>query len=96
MERFPEQTEEFKKRIEREVAKEVIKRHLAIFKMGDDAKKVLGKVKVSNAQTLFNALDPQLRAEILPEVRREIEEGKINLDDYIAKLSETRKGGEER
>jgi len=30
------------------------------------------------------------------EVRREIEEGKINLDDYIAKLSETRKGGEER
>ena len=96
MEKFSEQPEEARKHIERRVAKGVIIRHLAIFAMGDDKKKCIHKTTILNAQELFNALDPQLRSEILPEVRREIEEGKINLDDYIEKLIETRKRGEER
>ena len=96
MKKFPEQSDEFKKHIERETAKEVIKRYLAILTMGDDAKKSISKIRISNSEKLYNALEPQLRRECLLEIKKDMEEGRLNLDEYITRLCETKKGEEER
>ena len=96
MKTYAEQPEEVKKFFERKTAEEVIKRYLAIQIMEDAQREEVNRIKIANCQKLYNALDTKLRAECEAEIKKDIEEGKLNLDNYITKLKRVKRDGEER
>ena len=81
--------EEFMKR---RVAERVIKGYLAIKKVkeeknyGNEYIKMMYKINASKYEVLYNALDDELKAECEEKIRKEIEDGKLNLDQYLAEM----------
>ena len=81
--------EEFMKR---RVAEKVIKGYLATKKLKEDKNygneyiKMMYKINASKYEVLYNALDDELKAKCEEEIRKEIEDGKLNLDQYLAEM----------
>ena len=81
--------EEFMKR---KTAEKVIKGYLATKKLKEDKNygneyiKMMYKINASKYEVLYNALDDELKAECEEEIRKEIEDGKLNLDQYLAEM----------
>lgn len=81
--------EEFMKR---KTAEKVIKGYLATKKLKEDKNygneyiKMMYKINASKYEVLYNALDDELKAEREEEIRKEIEDGKLNLDQYLAEM----------
>ena len=81
--------EEFMKR---RAAERVIKGYLATKKLKEDKNygneyiKMMYKINASKYEVLYNALDDELKAECEEEIRKEIEDGKLNLDQYLAEM----------
>ena len=81
--------EEFMKR---KTAEKVIKGYLATKKLKEDKNygneyiKMMYKINASKYEVLYNALDDGLKAECEEEIRKEIEDGKLNLDQYLAEM----------
>lgn len=91
MESYNEQPEEMKKKIQRKVTEEVIKRYLAIQNMKSNENDRVYKLKKSNYEKLYNDLDPEMRAECEAEVNKEIEEGRLDLDNFLTGLDAVKK-----
>lgn len=92
--------EEFMKR---RVAERVIKGYLAIKKVkeeknyGNEYIKMKYKINAAKYEILYNALEEDIKAECEAEIRKEIEDGKLNLDQYLAEMyKEKAKKEEER
>lgn len=81
--------EEFMKR---KTAEKVIKGYLATKKLKEDKNygneyiKMMYKINASKYEVLYNALDDELKAKCEEEIRKEIEDGKLNLDQYLAEM----------
>lgn len=81
--------EEFMKR---KTAEKVIKGYLATKKLKEDKNygneyiKMMYKINASKYEVLYNALDDELKAECEEKIRKEIEDGKLNLDQYLAEM----------
>ncbi len=81
--------EEFMKR---KTAEKVIKGYLATKKLKEDKNygneyiKMMYKINASKYEVLYNALDDELKAECEEEIRKKIEDGKLNLDQYLAEM----------
>lgn len=87
--------EEFMKR---KTAEKVIKGYLATKKLKEDGNeyiKMMYKINASKYEVLYNALDDELKAECEEEIRKEIEDGKLNLDQYLAEMHKEKAKKEE-
>ncbi len=90
--------EEFMKR---KTAEKVIKGYLATKKLKEDKNygneyiKMMYKINASKYEVLYNALDDELKAECEEEIRKEIEDGKLNLDQYLAEMHKEKAKKEE-
>ena len=78
--------------MKRKTAEKVIKGYLATKKLKEDKNygneyiKMMYKINASKYEVLYNALDDELKAECEEEIRKEIEDGKLNLDQYLAEM----------
>ena len=85
--------EEFMKR---KTAEKVIKGYLATKKLKEDKNygneyiKMMYKINASKYEALYNALDDELKAKCEAEIKKEIEDGEFNLDEYLAELHRDR------
>ncbi len=91
--------EEFMKR---KTAEKVIKGYLATKKLKEDKNygneyiKMMYKINASKYEVLYNALDDELKAKCEEEIRKEIEDGKLNLDQYLAEMYKEKAKKEEK
>ena len=78
--------------MKRKTAEKVIKGYLATKKLKEDKNygneyiKMMYKINASKYEVLYNALDDELKAECEEEIRKEIEDGKLNLGQYLAEM----------
>lgn len=91
--------EEFMKR---KTAEKVIKGYLATKKLKEDKNygneyiKMMYKINASKYEVLYNALDAELKAKCEEEIRKEIEDGKLDLDQYLAEMYKEKAKKEEK
>ena len=85
--------EEFMKR---KAAERVIKGYLAIKKVkeeknyGNEYIKMKYKINAAKYEILYNALEEDIKAECETEIIKEIEDGNLDLDEYLAGLHRER------
>lgn len=94
MESYREQPEEIKREINRRVAEDIIKKYLAIQKMKANENDVVYRMRKSNYEKLYNALDPELRQECEAKINKEIQEGKLDLNSLMGKMNGLEDRGE--
>ena len=88
--------------IKRKAAKKVIKSYLSIKKLKEDKNygneyiKMMYKINPSKYEAIYNdVLDDEIKAECEAEIKKEIEEGKLDLDRYLVEMYKENKEYEE-
>lgn len=91
---YKDEPEEIRIEIRKRVTEEIIKKYLAIQRSNGNKDDVVYRLKKSNYEKLYNALDPKLREECEARINKEIKEGKLNLDSLIEKINGVEDRGE--
>lgn len=91
---YKDEPEEIRIEIRKRVTEEIIKKYLAIQRSNGNKDDVVYRLKKSNYEKLYNALDPKLREECEVRIKKEIKEGKLNLDSLIEKMNGVEDRGE--
>jgi len=75
---------------------EVIKRYLITQKMKGTEDEVKYKGKIFTYEKLYECLDPELKEKHEDRIKKELEEGKIDVDKCLKKIGITKNDGGER